>query len=47
MEPSPHLGTTSDLELRAGRIADPNIGMSLSLLPVSQLQILINPPTHG
>ncbi|KAG6860236.1 hypothetical protein C0995_013842, partial [Termitomyces sp. Mi166 len=30
MESSPHLGTTSDLELRAGRIADPNIGIFLS-----------------
>jgi transformation/transcription domain-associated protein len=29
MEPNPHLITTSDLEIRAARIADPNIGMFL------------------
>ncbi|GLB33849.1 putative PI3 PI4-kinase family protein [Lyophyllum shimeji] len=27
MEPSPHLATTSDLEIRAGRLADPNIDL--------------------
>ncbi|KAG6831589.1 hypothetical protein H0H92_009062 [Tricholoma furcatifolium] len=42
MEPSPHLGTTSDLELRAGRIADPNVDLKTKHAIASEIREMID-----
>ncbi|KAG6868521.1 hypothetical protein C0993_001622 [Termitomyces sp. T159_Od127] len=42
MEPSPHLGTTSDLELRAGRIADPNIDLKTKHAVAAEIREMID-----
>jgi hypothetical protein len=41
MEPNPHLATTSDLEIRVARIADPNIGMFIYCFLAQVFQISI------
>ncbi|KNZ81468.1 Transcription-associated protein 1 [Termitomyces sp. J132] len=42
MEPSSHLGTTSDLELRAGRIADPNIDLKTKHAVATEIREMID-----
>ncbi|KAG6866480.1 hypothetical protein C0991_003998 [Blastosporella zonata] len=42
MEPSSHLGTTSDLEIRAGRIADPNIDLKTKHAVAAEIREMID-----
>ncbi|KAF8076441.1 hypothetical protein FPV67DRAFT_1558921 [Lyophyllum atratum] len=42
MEPSPHLATTSDLELRAGRLADPNIDLRTKHAVAAEIREMID-----
>ncbi|KAG6816156.1 hypothetical protein H0H87_008290 [Tephrocybe sp. NHM501043] len=42
MEPSPHLGTANDLEIRAGRIADPNIDLKTKHAVAAEIREMID-----
>ncbi|KAG6837441.1 hypothetical protein H0H93_009535 [Arthromyces matolae] len=42
MEPSPHMGTASDLEIRAGRMADPNVDLKTKHAIAAEIREMID-----
>ncbi|KAF5387961.1 hypothetical protein D9615_000446 [Tricholomella constricta] len=42
MEPNPHLATTSDLEIRAGKLADPNIDLRTKHTVAAEIREMID-----